>query len=129
MRTPWTTITLATLAALLMSGCETKIPADDGADIGGNAPPPAGSCTVPEWGEPRSHCSGDVLAQGSMNNHDEGSYAASQCAAGAPSSTCCEFHLYGEGVWRATNGSVQQGWGAPLPDGNIGTAGVCNQPE
>ncbi len=87
------------------------------------------TCTVPEWGDPRTHCSATVLAEGSMNNHDEGSYAATQCAAAAPGATCCEFHLYGEGYWRATNGTVQEGWGESLPDRTIGTAGSCFEPE
>ena len=76
--------------------------------------PVAGVCSVGAWNSPKTSCTGNILKQGTMNGADapgigEGN-AARFCGAAQLSlgrGSCCMFHLYGQGQWYLTDGTVQ----------------------
>ncbi|HYO52257.1 hypothetical protein [Archangium sp.] len=70
-------------------------------------------------------CSGRVLATGSMNNHDERSYAAARCASAGVEGSCCSYHLFGEGAWVLTDGEPIAEGGVPNETSWGRSAGTC----
>lgn len=64
-------------------------------------------CNVPDWNNPATSCSGQVLATGSMNNSDDPVDAARNCEKAKVAGTCCMYHLYGVGTWYLTDGMPQ----------------------
>ena len=66
------------------------------------------SCKVRPWNNPKTSCTGKVIATGSMNNSDSPKDAAKFCAESGKAGSCCMFHLYGKGQWYLTDGKLQE---------------------
>lgn len=64
-------------------------------------------CEVPAWNNPKSSCSGTILASGSMDNSDSPADAARHCDQARMAGSCCMYHLYGVGKWFLTDGQPQ----------------------
>lgn len=124
---------LVCLVSMSLSGCGQSIaePMPTGEWSTAESASESLRCTLPA-GDSTSEqlntqsCAGRVLATGSMDNHDERSYAEARCASAGVTGSCCSYHLFGEGAWFLTDGVPVADGGVPYETSWGRSAGTCS---